>query len=162
VGVRVHVDDRPQLSPGFKFNEWELRGVPLRLELGPRDVDAGTTVLSRRLGQEGKQTVALEAVAGTVAAALEDFQAFLLQRAMEFRDENTTVVDTWEEFIGAVATGWALALHCGQPLCEDKIKAETSATPRCIPNDGRPTTGVCVCCGNPATYGKRVIFGRAY
>lgn len=98
VGVRVHVDDRPQLSPGFKFNEWELRGVPLRLELGPRDVDAGTTVLSRRLGQEGKQTVALEAVAGTVAAALEDFQAFLLQRAMEFRDENTTVVDTHGRF----------------------------------------------------------------
>ena len=90
------------------------------------------------------------------------FQALLLQRATEFRDSHTRTVDTWEEFAEAVKTGWALAFHCGLPECEEEIKAETSATPRCIPSDGPPEEGLCVRCNLPSAYGKRLIFGRAY
>jgi prolyl-tRNA synthetase len=86
----------------------------------------------------------------------------LLQRATEFRDSHTRTVDTWEEFVEAVTTGWALAFHCGSPECEDEIKAETSATPRCIPSDGPPEEGLCIRCNLPSAYGKRLIFGRAY
>jgi prolyl-tRNA synthetase len=161
-GLRVHVDDRMQLSPGFKFNDWELRGVPLRLELGPRDLAAGTAVLVKRLGDDGKQPIALDTAPERLADELREFQEFLLLRATEFRDARTRIVDTWPEFVGAVADGWALAFHCGQPSCEDEIKAETAATPRCVPLEGPPETGLCVRCNLPSAYGKRIIFGRAY
>jgi prolyl-tRNA synthetase len=161
-GLRAHVDERTQLSPGFKFNDWELRGVPLRLELGPRDLAAGTAVLARRVGDESKESITLADAPATLAAVLEEFQDFLLRRATEFRDGHTATVDDWDSFTRAVAAGWALALHCGQPSCEDDIKAETAATPRCVPLDGPPETGICVRCNAPSSYGKRVIFGRAY
>ncbi|HEY3732442.1 MAG TPA: proline--tRNA ligase [Streptosporangiaceae bacterium] len=160
-GIRVHVDDRPQLSPGFKFNDWEMRGVPVRLELGPRDLAAGTVLMSTRLG-DGKTPVSLDSVPARLNFELAAFQDLLLRRATEFRDERTRTVDSWEEFAEAVATGWALAFHCGNPACEDDIKAATSATPRCIPAAGEPEQGVCVRCGQPSAYGKRLIFGRAY
>ncbi len=165
-GIRTHVDSRPQLSPGFKFNDWEMRGVPLRLELGPRDLAAGTTLMSRRLnyGQEnaGKEAIAIDAAPALLAAELAAFQAMLTRRAADFRDDHTATVSSWPEFAAAVATGWALALHCGEEACEDEIKAETTATPRCIPLAGEPEQGPCVRCGKPSAYGKRVIFGRAY
>ena len=161
-GVRVHVDDRPQVSPGFKFNDWEMRGVPLRLELGPRDLEAGVATMSLRVGDEGKSQLPLAEAAARVPAVLDDYQAKLLARATEFRDSHTTTVDSWEAFAEAVATGWALALHCGRTECEDDIKAETTATPRCVPLDAPPDSGVCVRCGEPSAYGKRVLFGRAY
>jgi len=160
-GIRVHVDDRPQLSPGFKFNEWELRGVPIRLELGPRDLESGSALMARRLGA-GKEQVALDAAPQRLEAELNAFGELLLRRATEFRDDRTFVVRSWPEFTEAVRGGWALALHCGEPDCEDEIKAETGATPRCIPLDGEPDTGRCVRCDRPSAYGKRVIFGRAY
>ncbi|WP_283139818.1 proline--tRNA ligase [Rhizohabitans arisaemae] len=160
-GLRVHVDDRPQLSPGFRFNEWEMCGVPVRLELGPRDLEAGTAVMARRLG-EGKESIPLENAPQIVAGVLEDFQAFLLRRATEFRDRRTVTVHSWGEFAEAVATGWARAFHCGQPSCEDEIKADTAATPRCVPLDAEAGSGRCVRCDTPSEYGKRVIFGRAY
>jgi prolyl-tRNA synthetase len=160
-GVRVHVDDRDHLSPGFKFNDWELRGVPIRLELGPRDLAAGTAVMARRLGA-GKEPVSLDSAPARLAFELAAFQETLLRRAAQFRDEHTVRVDTWPEFVAAVATGWAVALHCGQQSCEDEIKAETTATARCIPFDGEPDSGPCVRCGLPSAYGKRVIFGRSY
>jgi prolyl-tRNA synthetase len=160
-GIRAHLDDRPQLTPGFKFNDWELRGVPLRLELGPRDLAAGSAVLARRLGG-GKESVPLASVAERLAGELTEFQDMLLLRATEFRDEHTAVVNTWPEFTAAVATGWALAFHCGQQSCEDEIKAETTATARCIPLDGEPASGPCIRCGLPSAYGRRVVFGRAY
>jgi prolyl-tRNA synthetase len=160
-GIRTHVDDRPQLSPGFKFNDWELRGVPVRLELGPRDLAAGSALMARRLG-EGKVPVQLGEAPQRLAAELEAFQDFLLQRATAFRDEHTVTADSWQEFTGAVAAGWARAFHCGAPECEDDIKAETAATPRCIPLEAEPESGTCVRCGRPSAYGKRVIFGRAY
>jgi prolyl-tRNA synthetase len=161
-GIRVHVDDRPQLSPGFKFNEWELRGVPLRLEIGPRDLQAGTALLARRLGDEGKTAIGLEDAPAILTTALEDFQQFLLQRATDFRESRTATADSWAQFTEAVSAGWARALHCGDPECEDGIKADTAATPRCVPLDGPAETGDCVRCGKPSAYGKRVLFGRAY
>jgi prolyl-tRNA synthetase len=160
-GIRTHVDDRPHLSPGFKFNDWEMRGVPIRLELGPRDLASGSALMSTRLG-EGKTAVALDSAPARLERELAAFQDMLLQRATEFRDSHTRTVDTWEEFVGAVKTGWALAFHCGSPECEADIKAETSATPRCIPSDGPPEEGLCVRCNLPSAYGKRLIFGRAY
>jgi prolyl-tRNA synthetase len=160
-GIRTHVDDRPQLSPGFKFNDWEMRGVPVRLELGLRDLAAGTALMATRLGTE-KTPVALEPAPARLSAELAAFQDLLLRRATEFRDARTVTVNTWDEFGAAVAIGWALALHCGQPECEDDIKAATSATPRVIPADGEPEQGTCIRCGLPSAYGKRLIFGRAY
>ncbi|MGN6681566.1 MAG: proline--tRNA ligase, partial [Streptosporangiaceae bacterium] len=90
------------------------------------------------------------------------FQAMLARRAADFRNEHTTVVNSWPEFVAAVAVGWALALHCGDQVCEDEIKAETTASPRCIPLAGRPEQGRCIRCGKPSAYGKRLIFARAY
>jgi len=160
-GIRPHVDDRPQLSPGFKFNEWELRGVPVRLELGPRDLAAGSAVMARRLG-DGKEAIALDGAPERLAGELEAFQDFLLERATAFRDSRTVTADAWDDFAAAVAVGWARALHCGTPECEEEIKAETTATARCIPLDGPPESGPCIRCARPSAYGKRVIFGRAY
>ena len=160
-GIRAHVDDRPQLSPGFKFNDWELRGVPIRLELGPRDLAAGSAVMARRLG-EGKESISLDGAPGRLADELAAFQNFLFERAAAFRDSRTVTTDDWDEFTKAVAAGWARALHCGTAECEEEIKAATSATARCIPLDGEPESGLCVKCGLPSAYGKRVVFGRAY
>ncbi|HEY1918111.1 MAG TPA: proline--tRNA ligase [Streptosporangiaceae bacterium] len=160
-GIRVHVDERPQLSPGFKFNDWEMRGVPIRLELGPRDLAAGSALMSTRLG-EGKTAVSLDSAPARLGFELTAFQAMLLQRATDFRDAHTVTVDSWEEFAEAVKTGWAVAFHCGQPDCEDDIKAATSATPRCIPLEGAAEEGTCVRCDRPSAYGKRIIFGRSY
>lgn len=160
-GVRAHVDDRAQLSPGWKFNEWELKGVPLRIELGPRDLAAGTAVLANRITGE-KSPVPLAGLAAEMPLRLTTFQDDLYQRAQRFADERTHVVDGKAAFVEAVARGFASALHCGRPECEDLIKADTSATPRCIPSDGTPETGSCAYCGEPSAYGTRLIFGRAY
>jgi prolyl-tRNA synthetase len=160
-GIRAHVDSRPQLSPGFKFNEWELRGVPIRLELGPRDLAAGSAVMARRLGGT-KEPISLDGAPARLADELDAFQDFLLERATRFRDEHTVTTDEWDDFTAAVAAGWARAFHCGTPECEEEIKAATSATVRCIPLDGPPESGRCIRCDLPSAYGKRVIFGRAY
>ena len=161
-GIRTHLDERMHLSPGFKFNDWELRGVPVRLELGPRDLEAGSAVMTQRLGEDGKRQISLADAAKTLTVVLDDFQQFLLERATAFRDERIMTADDWDQFGRAVSVGWAPALHCGQPSCEDEIKAETGATPRCVPLDGAAETGACVRCGAPSAYGKRVLFGRAY
>jgi prolyl-tRNA synthetase len=165
-GVRVHVDDnRPQLSPGFKFNEWEMRGVPVRVELGMRDIENGVATVARRLPTvegQGKEQIPLDKVAELLPGMLADFQAFLLARAERFREDRTAVVDGWDAFTAQVASGWARAFHCGETDCEDAIKADTAATPRVIPADAPEESGVCVKCGRPSAYGKRVIFGKAY
>jgi prolyl-tRNA synthetase len=160
-GIRAHVDTRQHLSPGFKFNDWELRGVPIRLELGPRDLAQGSALMSLRLG-DGKTPVSLDSVPARLESELASFQTMLLRRATDFRDSHTATVNSWPEFADAVKTGWALAFHCGQPDCEEDIKAATSATPRCIPADGEPEEGRCVRCDRPSAYGKRIIFGRSY
>lgn len=166
MGIRVHVDDnRPQLSPGFKFNEWEMRGVPVRIELGKRDIEAGVATLVRRLPTaegQGKEQIPLEKVPELLPGILADFQSFLLARAETFREEHTATADTWEAFAEQVGTGWARSFHCGRTDCEDEIKADTAATPRVIPAEAPEETGACVKCGEPSAYGKRVIFGKAY
>jgi prolyl-tRNA synthetase len=165
-GIRTHVDDRPQVSPGFKFNDWEMRGVPIRLELGPRDLAADTALMSRRLNypypNAAKEAIPLDAAPALLAAELSAFQAMLARRAADFRDDHTATVNSWSEFVAAVAVGWALAFACGGQACDDEIKAETTATPRCIPLAGEPEQGTCIRCGKPSAYGKRVIFARAY
>jgi prolyl-tRNA synthetase len=160
-GLRAHVDARAGMSPGFKFNDWELKGVPLRLELGPRDLDAGVATLASRLGGD-KWQLPLAELDSRLPMLLDDFQAELLARATAFRDEHTRTVDSWEDFAAAVAEGWALAFHCGRGECEDEIKVETTATARAIPMEGPAETGTCVRCGQPSAYGKRVVFGRSY
>jgi prolyl-tRNA synthetase len=159
-GVRVHVDTR-DASPGFKFNDWEMKGAPLRLELGPRDLDAGVVTVARRLGTD-KQTLPLTDLAVTIPVLLQEIQQQVYERALSFRDAHTRSADDWDGFAAAVETGWVSVLHCGRPECEDDIKAETAATPRCIPSAGEPEEGNCVRCGQPSGYGTRVLFARAY
>jgi prolyl-tRNA synthetase len=166
-GVRVHVDDR-DASPGFRFNDWELKGVPLRIELGPRDLEAEHVLVAHRIGEVDekgravKQTVPMAELASTVPGLLDAYHETLLERARAFRDERTAVVDDFDAFSEHVAVGFVLAFHCGQEACEDEIKAETSATPRCIPEEGEDATGSCVRCGGPSAYGRRIVFARAY
>ena len=163
-GIRVKVDERVQLSPGFKFNEWELRGVPLRIELGPRDLAAGTVVEASRLAldRKDKATIPVEAVASQLGPRLAEFQGQLQDRGRRFRDDHTVRADTWDELVAAVEDGFALALACDSPECEERLKEATTATPRRIPFEGDPETGPCVICGAPSAYGTRLVFGRAY
>jgi hypothetical protein len=119
-------------------------------------------VMVKRLGDAGKRTISLPAAPDLLVRELDEFQNFLLARASTYRDENTSPVDEWDAFAEAVRCGWALALHCGRPSCEADIKAETAATPRCIPSAADADSGPCVRCAAPSAYGKRVIFGRSY
>jgi prolyl-tRNA synthetase len=160
-GYRVHLDERDETA-GFKYNDWEMRGVPIRLELGPRDLDAGVVTLARRLGDQGKEQIPLDRVPEVLPGILEEFQAYLYNRAESFRDEHTAEIDDWESFRSQVSGGWARVLHCGRTECEDEIKADTAATPRVIPAQAPEETGTCFRCGQPSAYGKRVIFGRSY
>ncbi len=160
LGLRVHTDDRDQYTPGFKFHDWELKGVPFRVELGPRDVEAGTAVLASRLG--GKETLPLAGLAQALPERLDAFHDELLRRAERFQKERTRAVDDYRTFKEAVAEGFALAFHCGDPACEKAIQEETKATARVVPADAPAEEGVCVRCGRPAAYGRRVVFARAY
>ncbi|MFI5041113.1 MAG: proline--tRNA ligase [Acidimicrobiales bacterium] len=160
-GARIHVDLR-DVSPGFKFNDWELKGVPLRIELGPRDLAAGTAVLAQRVGGDGKQTVLLDGLAASIPGRLDDYHELLLSRASAFLADHRTSADTWEDFVTGVERGWVDALHCGRPECEDDIKALTGATARCIPLEGPPEEGRCIRCDAPAAWGTRIVFSRAY
>ncbi len=161
-GIRVRTDERDGLSPGFKFNDWEMRGVPLRIEIGPKDVAKGTVVLARRdkPGKEGKSFVPQEGLPAAVATALEEIQKALLERARAFRDSHTIEPKDYEEFKTAVETGFALAFWCGSADCEAKIKEQTKATMRCIPLEQSGGPGACVLCGQPAA--DKGVFGRAY
>ncbi|HEX2864387.1 MAG TPA: proline--tRNA ligase, partial [Deinococcales bacterium] len=165
-GVRVKVDERDGLSNGFKFNDWELKGVPFRLELGPRDLEAGNVVLASRLGGEKEIVPRAELVAG-LPARLEAFQQALLEKALEFRDSRIRTVDTWDEFVEAIEAGYFVrAFHCGDPEDEARIKELTKATTRCVPLDdegalGQLEEGLCVHTGRPSAYGKRILFARA-
>jgi len=169
-GLRVRTDEREGTSPGFKFNDWEMRGVPLRIEIGPKDLAKGSVVLARRdkPGKEGKSFQPQQGLPAVVSKLLDEIQTALLTRARDFRDANTKEPKNYDEFKAAVENGFALAFWCGDPECEAKIKEETKATMRCIPIDqdavlgsgGQAPTGRCVYCGKPAK--ERAIFARAY
>jgi len=159
---RVHLDDRTELTPGFKFNDWEMRGVPLRIEIGPKDVEKGTLALARRdrPGREGKSFVPQTHLAAQVGDLLKDIQSSLYERALAFRKTNTLDVENFEELVRVVQAGWAFAWWCGSAECEAKVKEETKATTRCIPLEQPGGQGKCVVCGESAT--QKVIFARAY
>jgi prolyl-tRNA synthetase len=159
--ARVRVDWREGRTPGFKFNEWELKGVPLRLEVGPRDVAADQVIVVRRDTRE-KQAVPLTNLADNVARLLSEIQAELFAAAKRMRVEHTAEVDSYDELKARVAAnaGWSLVHWCGDAACEARVKAETKATIRCIPRDLPAEAGRCILCGNVSE--RRVIFARAY
>lgn len=160
-GVSVKFDDDDTKKPGWKFAEYELKGVPLRLAVGPRDLEQGTVELSRRdLGT--KETVSMEGLAARIPGTLDEIQNSLLQKAMAFRDAHMTEVDTYEALKEVVngKGGFAIAHWDGTAETEEKIKQETKATIRCIPFNLEQTPGKCVYTGTPTTH--RVLFAKAY
>jgi prolyl-tRNA synthetase len=156
------MDEREGMSPGFKFNDWEMRGVPLRLELGPKDVAKASVVLARRdrPGREGKVFVEQQGIAASVAKLLEEIQQALFDRALAFRKSNTAEPSDYGEFKQAVEKGFALSWWCGGATCEEKIKEETKATMRCIPLEQAGGSGKCIFCAEPAK--EKAIFAKAY
>jgi prolyl-tRNA synthetase len=160
--VRFKIDDREELSPGFKFNEWELRGVPLRLEIGPKDVEKEQVVLARRdvPGRAGKSSVPQAGLLDRVREMLDTIQADLYRAAAAFRDANVHEPTNYDDFKTAVEDGFARVWWAGSDADEIKVKDETKATIRCIPLDQPGGEGRCFYTGKPAT--EQAIFARAY
>ena len=160
LGIRVQVDASDKATPGFKFAEYELKGVPLRIAMGGRDLENGTVELARR-DTLTKETVAFDGIVETIQNLLKEIQDNIYQKALNFRIENTREVDTWEDFKEEIKKPGFLLCHWdGTPETEEKIKAETKATIRCIPLEGDKTPGKCIYTGKPSS--QRVIFAIAY
>jgi prolyl-tRNA synthetase len=165
VGVRLHVDEREE-TPGFKFHDWEMRGVPLRLELGPKDIEKKTVTYARRdlAGKQGKGSFSQGDLVPEVTHLLNDIQRNLLRQATEFRDANLRRVESYDALKEVIAEAWALLWHCGTAECEDKIKEETKASSRCFPLDlnekEKADSHKCAVCGKPAQ--GLAYFARAY
>ena len=159
-GVRVKVDDTDK-SPGFKFAEQEMRGIPIRIECGPKDIENGQAVICRRDTRE-KYTVTFDELVEKVQEILETIQKDMLERARKHRDSHTYVATNYEEFKDTIVNkpGFVKAMWCGDRACEDKIKEDVQATSRCMPFEQEHLSDVCVCCGKPAK--KMVYWGRAY
>ncbi|MCR5223195.1 MAG: proline--tRNA ligase [Lachnospiraceae bacterium] len=159
-GIRVKVDDTEK-SPGWKFAEQEMRGIPVRVEIGPKDIEAGKAVIARRDTGE-KQEVTIQELAAKIPALLDTIQGDLLTRARERRDANTFTARTKEEFeqIFAEKTGFVKAMWCGDRACEDEIKEKMAVTSRCMPFEQEHLADTCVCCGRPAKH--MVYWGKAY
>jgi prolyl-tRNA synthetase len=160
-GIRVKYDNTDNNRPGWKFAEYELKGVPIRIAVGPRDLENNQVELARRDTKE-KTAISLDGLTETVAALLLEIQSNLLQRATQYRDDHITSVDTWDEFINVLdnKTGFVLAHWDGTAATEEKIKDQTKATIRCIPLDNPLEDGKCILTGNPSK--QRVLFARAY
>lgn len=162
LGVTVKIDDRDNLRPGFKFAEWELKGVPVRIAIGPRDLENGVVELARR-DTLTKESVAQEGLAEYVKGLMDTIQENIYAKALKFRDDNTRKVDSWEEFKEEIEKGGFLLCHWdGTKETEERIKEETKATIRCIPTDSFviEEEGTCIYSGKPSK--QRVIFARAY
>lgn len=159
-GLRVKVDDTDK-KPGWKFSEQEMRGIPVRVEMGPRDIEAGQAIIVRRDTRE-KTTVAIESLVEEIKNILDKMQTEMLERARTHREAHTYVATNYDEFKDVVANkpGFVKAMWCGDQACEDKIKEETTATSRCMPFEQEHLSDVCVCCGRPAK--KMVYWGKAY
>ena len=160
--IRVTLDEREGQSPGWKFNEWEMRGVPVRVELGPKDVAKQAAMLARRdrPGRENKISAPLAELPATIHRLLGEIHQSMHDKALAFRKSNTHDTQDYEALKEAVERGFAFAFWCGSADCEAKIKEETRATMRCIPLEQPGGTGKCVYCGQAAN--ERAIFGRAY
>ena len=159
---RIKVDERTEVTPGFKFNDWEMRGVPLRLEIGPKDVEKGVVTAARRdiPGKAGKTALTMDHIDGQVAELLTEIHASLYEKAVAFRDSHIFDPKDYEELKQVVQNGWAYSWWCGSKECEARVKEDTKATTRCIPLDQPGGTGRCVVCGEPAH--EKVYFARAY
>ena len=160
-GVRVKYDDNDNTRPGWKFAEYEMKGVPIRLALGARDIENNTVEVARRDTKE-KNTYPIEGLAGVLTALLDEIQANMFQKALQYRDEHITEVNSWDEFVATLdgKGGFVSAFWDGSSETEEKIKEATKATIRCIPLNNAQQEGVCVFSGNPAK--ERVLFARAY
>jgi prolyl-tRNA synthetase len=162
-GLRVKVDDREGMQPGSKAYDWEMRGVPVRIDIGPKDVQNGTAAVARRdiPGKAGKQFVPREGLTEMVKTLLDEIHANMLKTATEFRDANIHKVDDdYERFKQILTDGWADAWFCGGKECEAKIKEDNQAVSRNFPLDQEPGEGKCIQCGKPAT--RRALFAKAY
>ena len=160
-GIRVKFDNRDTYKPGWKFNEYELKGVPVRLAIGPRDVENGTLELARR-DTLTKESISRENVASIVVGLMDEIQKNLFDKAANFRTEKTTEVATYDEFKEVLNTkgGFILAHWDGTVETEEQIKNETKATIRCIPLDAKDEVGTCMVTGKPSN--KKVLFAKAY
>jgi prolyl-tRNA synthetase len=160
-GVRVRLDARDDQRPGWKFTEYEVQGVPIRIAIGPRDVEGGTVEIARRDTSE-KQSASRAGLADTVADLLDEIQKNLFDRSMKFRQEHTTRVDSYDDFKEVLDTkgGFIEAHWDGSPETEAQVKEETKATIRCILNDQEKEAGVDMISGKPSD--GRVVFARAF
>ena len=166
-GFRLKVDSREEITPGFKFNDWEMRGVPLRIEIGPKDVEKSSVALARRdiprrdiPGKAGKSFVSQEGLAAQVDGILKTIQQSMLEHATAFRDSHIHEPGTYAELAEIAQDGWAFAWWCGDGACEARVKDDTKATIRCIPLEQPGGSGECIVCGKPAS--QKVYFARAY
>jgi prolyl-tRNA synthetase len=160
-GIRVHLDDRDTNTPGWKFSEWEMRGVPLRVEIGPKDIEKKQVVLVNRLNRE-KSFVSRENCVAEIGRKLDEIQAMLFERALRFRQENTrdaadsdSLADIIEKQRGLVRAAW-----CGSADCEARVKEKTKATIRVILEETPPSGAACAACGKPGKH--MVLFARSY
>ncbi|HTH50423.1 MAG TPA: His/Gly/Thr/Pro-type tRNA ligase C-terminal domain-containing protein, partial [Pyrinomonadaceae bacterium] len=159
-GISVKYDDDDQQRSGWKFAEYELKGVPVRLGLGMRDLEAGTVEVARR-DTLSKESRPLEGIVDHIKSLLDEIQANIYKKALDFREANTFRVDTWDEFKDQIEKGGFILAHWdGTAETEEKIKDETKATIRCIPLNAPPEDGKCILTGAPST--QRVVFARAY
>jgi prolyl-tRNA synthetase len=160
-GIPFKVDEREQYSPGWKFNDWEKRGVPLRIEVGPKDLDKSQVMLARRDNSQ-KTAVSQDGLERIVLSMLETIQSGLYERAREFREKHSHRVDDFKKFVEILdGEGGFLWCHwCGSDDCEERTKDETKATIRCIPLHDEPEVGKCIKCGGRSE--RRVIFSKAY
>ncbi len=161
--IRVKVDDRDNYKPGWKFNEWEMKGVPLRIEIGPRDVAENQVMIARRdKGPKDKQKLAFDNLKASVQTLLDEIQQSLFDEALKFREEHSYKVNTYDEFKDVLENqlGFLYAHWCGNEACEQAIQDETKATIRCIPLNQDQEEGTCVYCGKPSH--GRVPFAKAY
>ncbi|HEY3331922.1 MAG TPA: proline--tRNA ligase [Capsulimonadaceae bacterium] len=160
--IRFRIDDRDNVSPGFKYNEWELKGIPVRIEVGPKDVDKGSVAIARRdvPGRAGKEFVSQEGLTERIEALLADIQTSLYNRALAFRNEHTRTVANYDELKEAVETGFAVAYWDGTREEEDRIQTELKATIRVIPFDQPDVAGKCVVSGRETK--TQVVFARSY
>jgi len=160
-GISVKYDDRDTNKPGWKFADYELKGVPVRIAIGPRDLENGTIEIARRDTLE-KETIKTDTAVNHITTLLEDIQNNMFRKASEFKKENTRYVDTWKDFVNILDNegGFIMAHWDGNPETEEKIKEETKATIRCIPFDSPEEDGKCIYTGKPSK--RRVLFARSY
>ena len=160
VGIRTQLDDRDQVTPGFKFHDWELKGIPIRIEIGPKDVAKNQVVMARRYNQT-KYSISIDKLSGAIAAELENIQQQMFDAAKKILDERISAVSQYEQFKAELENGKMLSCSwCGKQECEDKIKEETGAELRVIPSDDGKKVETCIYCKDNGA--ANVLFARGY